>query len=119
MQERRREPRRNTRIGVKVYATDKEGLPFGQEAVASNFSCRGALLTNLEREVRPGDLMIVFYEEKFARFRVVWALYADEIRQNQVAVQRVESDKCPWAALLEKETNAAADGAAAASAPNL
>jgi hypothetical protein len=103
---------------VKVYATDKEGLPFGQEAVASNFSCRGALLTNLEHEVRPGDLMIVFYEEKFARFRVVWALYADAMRQNQVAVQRLESDKCPWAALLETEASAAASSGAGA-APRL
>jgi hypothetical protein len=114
MPERRKEPRTNSRIAVKVYATDKEGLPFGQEAVATNFSCRGALLTNLEHEVRPGDLMIVFYEEKFARFRVVWALYADAIRQNQVAVQRIEVDKCPWAALLEKDAAALANGAAAA-----
>jgi hypothetical protein len=110
MQERRREPRQNARICVKVYATDKEGRPFAQEAVASNFSCRGALLTNLEHEVRPGDLLLVFYEEKFARFRVVWALYADEMRQNQVAVQRLEGDKCPWETLLEGRASAASAG---------
>jgi hypothetical protein len=115
MQERRREPRQIVRICVKVYATDKEGQPFGQEVVASNFSSRGALLTNLAHEVRPGDLMMVFYEEKFARFRVVWALYADEMRQNEVAVQRLEGDKCPWAALLETEASAAASSGAAAS----
>jgi hypothetical protein len=103
MQERRQEPRSSTRICVTVYGTDKEGMPFGEQAAARNISRRGALLTNVEHEVRPGDLLMVVYGERFARFRVVWALYADAMRRNQVAVQRIESDNCPWGRLLQAE----------------
>jgi hypothetical protein len=99
MVERRNELRRQADIAVRISGRDESGEPFAQSAIASSISGRGALLSGMNRQMRTGDLVWVQYEERKARFRIVWARDSESGRKTQVAVQRLENEECPWIAL--------------------
>jgi hypothetical protein len=97
---RRREPRIVVELLLGVWGIDTDGKRFQQEVRARDISLSGALLSELEAELRPGDLIGVQYEGKQARFRVVWVRQSGDRRKIQAAIHRVDSDPCPWRELL-------------------
>ena len=56
----------------------------------------GALLSGLSRGIRSGDLLWVEYEQRKARFRIVWVRDSQSGLKTQAAVQRLEKEECPW-----------------------
>jgi len=107
MPERRREPRFESDLSVIIWGVDANGMPFAQNVFARNISSRGALLSGFEQEVRCGDLVMIQYRDKQARFRVVWTRASGDEAKTRIAVQRLESDPCPWSQLLDREALAA------------
>ena len=99
MVERRQEFRKQADIAVRISGRDVSGEPFAQSAVASSISGGGALLSGMERQVRTGDLVWVEYEDRKARFRIVWVRDSESARKTQAAVQRLENEECPWIGL--------------------
>ena len=104
MIERRREPRMQSDLPVRVWGIDTHGEKFLQQARATNISRCGALLSELDPELRSGDLVGVWYEGKSARYRVVWVRHSGDDRKIQAAVQRLAADECPWEDLLPTQT---------------
>jgi hypothetical protein len=102
MIERRQERRTQIDLTVQITGRDVRGNPFAQSAVASSISGGGALLSGLAREVRAGDLVSIEYQDRKGRFRVVWAKRSQSEQKIQAAVHRLENERCPWVALLEK-----------------
>jgi hypothetical protein len=96
MAERRHEPRAQVDLAVKVSRTGANGMPFTQSAAASSISNGGALLSGLSQEVRSGELLWVQYQQRKARFRIVWVRDSQSERKTQAAVQRLAKDECPW-----------------------
>ena len=90
------ESRARSDIAVRISGRDASGKPFAQSVVASSISSGGALLSGMEQQVRPGDLVLVEYEEKRARFRIVWVRESESERKTQAAIQRLENEQCPW-----------------------
>ena len=102
MMERRREPRTEVNITLQVWGIDTKGERFVQQARARDVSLSGALLTDLDTELRSGDLVGVLYAGKKARFRVVWVRYSGTGEKVQAAIHRVAGDECPWEGLLRE-----------------
>jgi hypothetical protein len=100
MIDRRREPRTEVNLEVQVWGVDARGERFLQQVRVRDISLRGALLSGLDTEVSPGDVLGVLYAGKKARFRVVWVRYDGAGDKMQAAVHRVEADACPWLDLL-------------------
>lgn len=94
--DRRREPRVESNLPVLIWGIDAQGLPFTQSALARNISGHGALLSGIEQLLRCGDLIVVQYGKKRARFRVVWTRDSANGEKVRAAVQRLEAEKCPW-----------------------
>ena len=103
MMERRREPRIEVDLALQVWGIDTQRDRFLQPARARDISRSGALLWELDREVRSGDLIGVLYAGRKARFRVVWVRYSTS-RKVQAAIHRVEGDECPWEHLLAEHS---------------
>ena len=99
MVERRHESRTQADIAVRISGRDTSGDLFAQSAVASSISGGGALLSGIERKVRTGDLVWVQYEERKARFRIVWVRDSESGRKTQAAVQKLDHEECPWIGL--------------------
>ena len=111
MIERRREPRYESNLVLRVWGIDSKGERFLQEVRARDISLSGALLSQLEAELRSGDLIGILYAGRKARFRVIWVRHSGNGEKIQAAVQRVAEDECPWLDLLPAEEHADADAA--------
>ena len=97
MVEHRQEQRSQRDLAVEVTGRDANGTPFTQSATATNTSRSGALLSGLSGEMRSGDLLLVEYQKRKARFKVVWARDSRSERLKiQAAIQRMEKEECPW-----------------------
>jgi hypothetical protein len=96
--EQREERRAQRNLAVEVSGRDSNGAPFTQSVTATNTSQNGALLSGLSRKIRSGDLLLVEYQQRRARFKVVWVRDSQSPRlKTQAAVHRVEKEECPWA----------------------
>lgn len=110
--DRRREPRTKVDITVRVWGMNVRGERFVQASRAREISLSGALLSDLEAEVRSGDVIGVLYAGKRARYKVIWVRYCGDRYKVQAAVHRVEPDECPWKELLCETEGGHAAGAA-------
>ncbi len=96
MADRRDEPRAQADLTVQISGRDADGMPFTQSVTATNISTSGALLSGLSPRIRSGDLLWVEYEQRKARFRIVWVRDSKSGLKTQAAVQRLEKEECPW-----------------------
>src|SRR5689334_9314730 len=96
MIERRREPRTRTELVVTVWGIDTHGERFLQAAHAKEISISGALLTQLDAELRCGDLIGVEHAGTRAHFRVVWIRESGNDLRIEAAIHRLEEEPCPW-----------------------
>lgn len=101
--DRRRESRKPVDLPLMVWGVDAHGEHFLQEAHARDISLSGALLSGLDADLRPGDVIGVLYGQKKARYRVVWVRYDEMGDKMQAAVHRLEPDHCPWLGLLTED----------------
>jgi len=86
-----------------VWGMAANGQPFFQNAMAQNISSTGACIYGVEPELKVGDVIGVQYEAKKARCKVIWVVNAGALKKNQVGVQLVPEQECPWAAALPKD----------------
>jgi hypothetical protein len=104
MTQERPEPRIDTDLPVRVFGMDSAGKPFFQNVRARNISSNGALLSGIDHPLKPADVIGVQFEQKKARFRVVWVVDAGGIEKNQVGLQMLDGQECPWKDLLTQQT---------------
>jgi hypothetical protein len=107
----RREERVPVDLDIGVWGMAADGRAFSQHARAHNISASGALLCEIDRDLKIGDTIGVQAGDKKARCKVVWAANTRSVRKIQVGVQLLSEQECPWIALLPK-TDRAAPGAA-------
>lgn len=93
-------PRATLDLKVRVWGMGASGQPFFQNATAQNISATGACIFGIEPELKVGDVIGVQYEGKKARCKVIWVVDAGALKKNQVGVQLVADQECPWAAVL-------------------
>jgi hypothetical protein len=95
--EQRDQPRKEERLVVIIDGRDKSGHSFTQNAVASNLSKSGALLSGITKQVRSGDLIWVEHGGKRSRFKVVWVRDSESHQLIQAAIHLLKTEPCPWA----------------------
>lgn len=94
------EPRVTVDLPVRVWGMNADGRPFSQHARAQNISSEGALLSGVESELKVGDIIGVQCDEKKARCTVVWAMNTGPMKKNQIGVQLLADQECPWKTYL-------------------
>ena len=100
----RPEPRLDTDLPIRVWGMDSNGKPFIQHVRAKNISNQGALVSGVECELKPGDIIGVQVEQKKARCRIVWVVDAGGIYKN--GLQLLERQECPWKEALSRPATA-------------
>jgi PilZ domain len=98
----RPEPRMDTDLPVRVWGMDSTGKPFIQHVRARNISSQGALVSGVECELKPGDIIGVQVEQKKARCRIIWVVDAGGVQKNQIGLQLLEGQECPWKEALSQ-----------------
>lgn len=114
MNPERPDPRVDTDLPVRVFGMDSNGKPFNQHVRARNISLSGACVSGVVAALKPSDVIGIELEQKKARCRVIWVVDAGGIQKNQLGLQLLEGQECPWREALDKQL--AQPGAAAAAA---
>jgi len=97
------EPRLTVDLPVRIWGMSAQGRPFSQHVRAQNISHEGALLNNVESELKVGDVIGVQFEDKKARCSVIWAVNTGTVKKNQVGIRLLTDQECPWEKALPEE----------------
>ncbi len=57
-------------------------------------------VSGMARKVRAGDLIWIEYQDRKARFRIVWIRESESEQKTQAAVHKLEKEECPWKGLV-------------------
>ena len=93
---KRREPRMEAKLHVRIAGIDASGSPILLMVPTRNVSRQGALLDGIQATLKVGEIVAITYKTSRARFRVTWV--GDGERAGQIGVQNVDTDKCIWGA---------------------
>lgn len=99
---RQREERVPVDLDIRVWGIAADGRAFSQHARAHNISASGALLCEIEHDLKIGDTIGVQAGQKKTRCKVVWARNTQSNQKIQVGVQLLSKLECPWIAFLPK-----------------
>ncbi|MGA9642508.1 MAG: PilZ domain-containing protein [Terriglobales bacterium] len=90
------EPRLTVDLPVRIWGLNAQGRPFSLRVRAQNISSEGALLSEVESELKVGDVIGVQCDERKARCTVVWAVNTGSLKKNQVGIKLLADQECPW-----------------------
>jgi hypothetical protein len=90
------EKRLTVDIPVRIWGMSAQGRPFSQHVRAQNISGDGALLHDVESELKVGDVIGVQCDNNKARCTVIWAMNTGTLKKNQVGIRLVTDQECPW-----------------------
>src|SRR6266404_6479302 len=103
---KRRDPRIQARLEVRIAGIDASGRPLLQLATTRNISRQGALLEGIQSLFKTDEVISISYKNNKARFRVAWMGSAGTDKAGQIGVQSVDPSKCIWdAATLPPSTD--------------
>jgi len=83
--DRRKEPRHDLELSVRVWGVDLNNHPFSEVVRATSISPQGAVLLDVTSRLRAGDTIDVQHEARNAQCRVVWT------RPGETGVQAMPS----------------------------
>ena len=90
------EKRLTVDIPVRIWGMSAQGRPFSQHVRAQNISVEGALLHDVESELKVGDVIGIQCDSNKARCTVIWAMNTGTLKRNQVGIRLVTDQECPW-----------------------
>ncbi len=97
---KRCEPRVQNDIPVKVCGMDMAGHPFVQTAYAVSVSRSGVRLTGVGSLLRVGEVVVVIYKQRKARFRVVWIGEVGQPEAGHAGLQAADPNPLIWDFIL-------------------
>jgi len=93
---KRREPRIEARLQVRIAGIDDSGRALLLIAPTRNISRQGALLVGVQGKLKLGEIIVITYKNSKARFRVTWVGDASTKGAGQIGVESLEPEKCIW-----------------------
>ena len=100
--ERRREQRIAIILPVRLWGIDRNGEEFTQIARTIQISKRGGILEGVDRFKGPGEVFLLQYRERRARFQVVWVGHHGTNKEGQVGIRCLDSEKFSWGVVALK-----------------
>jgi len=83
-------------LEMRVWGMGADGRFFSQHARARNVSVEGALLSDIDRELKIGDTIALQTGDKKARCRVIWARNTGSPQKVHAGVRLLDGQECPW-----------------------
>ena len=93
---RRREDRIELALPVRVFGIDAQGKPFNLRTETVDVTRLGARIHNVTCFSAPGEVIGIQFEDKKARFRIMWIGAPGSPKEGDVGVQLLDSEKPIW-----------------------
>jgi hypothetical protein len=93
---KRREPRTEVALPVRIFGTDAEGHVFSESVVTVDVSRSGAKLKGVRPRIKPGEIIGITHGTTKSRFQVTWVGQPGTPRENQIGVINITPEKSIW-----------------------
>ena len=93
---KRREPRKEIKVPVRIFGTDKDGQIFSEKVSTSNVSQHGVLLAGVRAQPDIDEIVGVTYREVKSHFRVRWVGQPSTPQVGQLGLLNLTPDKTFW-----------------------
>lgn len=93
---RRREPRKEVQVAVRIFGTDSDGQVFSAKAVTVNVSQQGAELSGVEPRLTLGEIIGLSYSKNRVHFRVKWVGQPGTPKEGCVGLLNTSPEKPLW-----------------------
>ena len=93
---KRRDPRIQAKLQIRIAGIDASGRPLLQVATTRDISRTGALLEGVQGRFKPGETVSLTYRNNKARFLVSWMGDNGTDREGLMGVRSIDPAKCIW-----------------------
>src|ERR1700688_3634258 len=94
--DRRRQSRVFVDLPVQIWGMDTYSRPFTQAASLRSISGRGATLQCVDAQLKPGDVIDIFYDGTRAKFPIGWWGKPGTEKGGEVGLQNLSTEISPW-----------------------
>lgn len=93
---RRREPRKEIRVLVRIFGTDSSGHVFSEKAASVNISSQGVELSDVEPRLKLDEIIGLTYGKSRVHFRVKWVGQPGTAKEGHVGLLNISPEKPLW-----------------------
>lgn len=93
---KRREPRKEVKVAVRIFGTDRNGQIFSEKACTADVSRHGAKLTGVQAQPNVDEIIGLTYNQNKGHFRVKWVGEAGSPRAGQLGLLNLTPEKPFW-----------------------
>ncbi len=93
---RRREPRKDIQLPVRIFGTDSSGQVFSEKAITVNVSHQGAELSGVQAKIKLEETIGLTYGKNRVHFRVKWIGKLGTPKAGHVGLLNMAPEKPLW-----------------------
>jgi len=101
---KRREPRVELQLPIRVFGTDINGKAFSEKIVTIDVSRRGVKLSRVQAQIKVGETIGMTYGQTKGRFIVRWVGAPGTPRAGQIGIEYASPEKPFWSVPLPEPT---------------
>jgi hypothetical protein len=93
---KRREPRVEKTVPVRIFGTDANGQIFSEKLTTLNVSRHGAELGGVHAQLKMGEIIGLTYGSNKVHFRIMWVGSAGGPKEARIGLLNLSPDKPLW-----------------------
>ena len=93
---KRREPRKEIKVPVRIFGTDSEGKIFSEKVLTANVSRQGVQLTGVQAHPKIDEIIGLTYGAIKSHFRVKWVGQPGTAKAGQLGLLNLSPEKTFW-----------------------
>jgi hypothetical protein len=93
---KRREARKEIRVAVRLFGTDRGGRAFSEKVFTVNVSQHGVELSGLSAQLKAEEIVGLTYGQTKANFRVKWVGQSGTPKAGRVGLLNLSPEKALW-----------------------
>src|SRR5206468_10643390 len=101
---KRREPRVELQLPIRVFGTDINGKAFSEKIVTIDVSRRGVKLSRVQAQIKVGETIGMTYGQTKGRFVVRWVGTIGTPREGQIGIEYTSQEKQFWGVPLTEDS---------------
>jgi len=93
---KRREPRKEIQVPVRIFGTNSSGQVFSEKAVTVNISQQGAELNGVQAKLNLDEIIGLAYGKNKGHFRVKWVGAPGTPKAGHLGLLNISPEKPLW-----------------------
>jgi len=98
---KRREPRQQVRLPVRIFGTDANGRAFSENVFTADVSRQGVRIVGVRSQIKIGEVIGMSHGSNKGRFAVRWTGTTGGGQAGEIGLLNATPDKSMWNLLLE------------------